>query len=185
MQRILIIHVESRPDTAIFNRIYKNIHNTNVRVLFNPSREDVRHELHDYTYRRIVLIGHGDINGLYNSDWSGYTIDNSFVSLLRGRNVVGIWCYATEFARRYGLSGFFTSMFISNVEEAIEHGFDISDGDIEYLSTVFSEHICEFLSDSLSLDEWYDTLMGYSEVEEFSVARYNYEAMEYFEKEGE
>ena len=181
MKKILVIHVDSRPDTDVFRKIYENIHDINVRVLYNPSQDVVRHELHDYTYRRIVLIGHGDINGLYNSDWSGYTIDSSFVSLLRGRNVVGIWCYATEFARRYDLTGFFTSMFISNVNEAVEHGFDISGGDIEHLNAVFSEHICEFLSSNSPFEEWYNTLMEYSEVKEFPVARYNYEAMEFFE----
>ena len=183
MKKILVIHVDSRPDTDVFRKIYENIHNINVRILYNPSQDVVRHELHDYTYRRIVLIGHGDINGLYNSDWSGYTIDSSFVSLLRGRNVVGIWCYATEFARRYSLSGFFTSMFISNADEAIELGFDNSlGGDIEYLNTIFCAHVCHYLSNDIPLEEWYDRLMGSNETNIYFISKFNYEAMEFFER---
>lgn len=52
------------------------------------------------------------------SRWSPYIIDEDNVHLLKDREVIGIWCYASDFATRYNLRGFFTYMFVSNPMEA-------------------------------------------------------------------
>jgi hypothetical protein len=51
-------------------------------------------------------------------DWTPYIIDANNVELLYDREVIGIWCYASEFAVKHHLRGFFTYMFVSNPMEA-------------------------------------------------------------------
>lgn len=57
---------------------------------------------------------------VYNNwgDWTPYIIDANNVELLYDREVIGIWCYASEFAVKHNLRGFFTYMFVSNPMEA-------------------------------------------------------------------
>lgn len=177
MEDVLYIHIDSKPDTGCLSSVYSD----DSHVLYNPAKGEVRKALKSFTGRTVVLLGHGDINGLYNKDWNGYVIDSSLVQLLRGFDVIGIWCYATEFARRYGLHGFFTSMFISNADEATELGFGGCLGcDIEDRLRLFCEKVRNLILTDIPMMEWYDYFMGQPEVEEPYV-RYNYEAMEFFD----
>lgn len=182
MEKILFIHVDSKPDTSVFSHLYKDIKGANCKILYNPRKSEVRHELHDFTYTKIIIIGHGDINGLYDKDWKGYVIDSSLVQLLREHNnVIGIWCHATEFARRYGLHGFYTSMFISNADEATECGFSgCSEQDIEKNAIIFCERIKNLINVGFPTDVWYDYFIEQPENKEPYV-KYNYEAIEFFE----
>lgn len=177
MEDILYIHIDSKADTGCLSAAYSD----DSHVLYNPTKGEVRKALKTFTGRKVVLLGHGDINGLYNKDWNGYVIDSSLVQLLRGFEIIGIWCYATEFARRYGLHGFFTSMFISNADEATELGFNgCLGGDIEDNLRLFCERVRKLILTGFPTSIWYDYFMEQPEIEEPYV-RYNYEAMEFFD----
>ena len=65
---------------------------------------------------RIIMLGHGDDYGLYGH--STYLIDSKLVYLLREKECVAIWCNADVFFKKYGLTGFYTGMIISEVDEA-------------------------------------------------------------------
>lgn len=66
----------------------------------------------------ILLLGHGTPAGLLDMRY-GLIITNSGAELLKGRpNLVGIWCYASSYAYKHGLKGFFSGMFISEEAEA-------------------------------------------------------------------
>ena len=61
----------------------------------------------------ILLLGHGCPSGLYDMRY-GLVIRNEDADLLKNRpNLVGIWCYASDYAYNHGLKGFYSGMFIS------------------------------------------------------------------------
>ena len=71
---------------------------------------------------RIVCIGHGDPNGLYRVPFNqGYIIDSQYVQLLREKECIMIWCYASEWMKKYNIKGFGTGMFISDMNEALTY----------------------------------------------------------------
>ena len=105
-----MIEVNSRPDCQDFSCLYDRLQGTH---LLNPSKSEVKKLLTTHPERPLILSGHGDDNGLYNHLWNGYLISSKDVELLRKQQVIiGVWCFAGNFADRYGLKGFFTSMFI-------------------------------------------------------------------------
>ena len=66
----------------------------------------------------ILLLGHGCPSGLLDMRY-GIVIGDSDAELLKDRpNFVGIWCYASSYAFKHGLKGFFSGMFISEEPEA-------------------------------------------------------------------
>jgi hypothetical protein len=75
-------------------------------------------------YDRIIMLGHGSPNGLFNIDATVrynspiYLIDSDLVWLLSQKECIGVWCHANAFFDRYGLGPFATGMVISEVGEA-------------------------------------------------------------------
>jgi hypothetical protein len=173
---MLVIHIISTEDTRSFSNIYENL---DARVLINPSSSEAKRAIIDEK-DIIILIGHGTEYGLLNSRLDGYFIDSGWVNLLRDKTIIGIWCYAGNFADRYGLKGFFTSNFISNVDELLECGFnnfEHSDSIIEYENVHFSNRINFYLRTNVPMDEWVNDLQENASIMPF--VQYNYEALLY------
>jgi hypothetical protein len=82
---------------------------------------------------RIMMMGHGYPGGLF------YTcINSNLVYLLRQKECVCIWCNADKFVLRYGLTGFFTGMFISEVGEAYANGITAIQDEVTYSNVLFA-----------------------------------------------
>ena len=91
----------------------------------------------------ILLLGHGCPWGLYDMRW-GIVIDDTDAALLKDRpNLVGIWCYASDYAHKHGLKGFFSGMFISEEPEAWVNGVDASAEEIDDKALEFSRRFCD------------------------------------------
>ena len=127
---MIVIHMDSMKDTARLKRLYDGL--DNVTLLYNKSREEIEDALSTNDDKIVMCLGHGSRYGLFSHDWHGNVIDHRNAHLLKDRFVIGIWCYAAEFADRVGLHGYFTSMFISNMGEALCHGFPMIVLDILY-----------------------------------------------------
>jgi hypothetical protein len=70
-----------------------------------------------------MMMGHGSPGGLFNvgrfTNCGAYVIDQQMVPLLKEKdNSVFIWCNADKFVNIFGLKGFYSGMFISEVGEA-------------------------------------------------------------------
>jgi hypothetical protein len=173
---MLVIHIISTEDTRSFSNIYQGLE---TKVLINPSSSEAKRAIIDEK-DIIILIGHGTEYGLLNSHLDGYFIDSGWVNLLRNKTIIGIWCYAGNFADRYGSKGFFTSNFISNVDELLECGFnnfEHSDSIIEYENVHFSNRINFYLRTNVPMDEWVNDLQENASIMPF--VQYNYEALLY------
>ena len=79
----------------------------------------------------VLLLGHGSPRGLFDMRY-GLVITDADAALLKGRpNLVGIWCYASDYAFAHKLKGFFSGMFISEEPEAWVNGVDAEGEEID------------------------------------------------------
>uniref|UniRef100_UPI003216D626 hypothetical protein n=1 Tax=uncultured Draconibacterium sp. TaxID=1573823 RepID=UPI003216D626 len=116
----LVIHPADQ-STDFLKQIYATIKNKTV-----ITGGVTKYELHEIiiTHERVLMFGHGCPNGLFSigqfPDSGAYIIDESTVKYLDNKsNNVFIWCHANLFTLRFGLAGFYSGMFISEVGEAM------------------------------------------------------------------
>ena len=84
------------------------------------------------------------------SNWSPYIIDADNVDLLYDREVIGIWCYASEFAVKHHLRGFFTYMFVSNPMEArFLHFGEHTTEEVDEQNIHFCNQINQFINEGV------------------------------------
>jgi hypothetical protein len=67
------------------------------------------------------------------------------VYLLRQKECVCIWCNADKFVERYKLKGFYTGMFISEVEEAKYFKIDTSQEAVDYSNDLFANLVNRYI----------------------------------------
>ncbi len=137
-KKTLVIH-PTDPSTDFLTVIYKGRGFTEIHEDFEATRLQSAIEEHD----RILLLGHGYPNGLLN--YYETIIDESFVPVLRGKELVGIWCYAKAFFERHQLPGFHTDMFISEIDEAMIMGVEATEKAIDVSNYTFSKLVRKYL----------------------------------------
>jgi hypothetical protein len=108
----LVIHPFD-PTTAFLEHIYLDkdwtVYNksTSKKLLKDAIKQ------HD----RIIMLGHGSEYGLMG--FGRFVINPSWVYLLRQKRVIGIWCNADLFVKKYNLNAdLYTGMIISDNDEA-------------------------------------------------------------------
>jgi hypothetical protein len=96
-----------------------------------------------------------------------YLIHENNVHLIKARRVIFSWCYAAEFAIKFpDLHCFATSMFITNVKEAIDNMiFDYSQDQINSNSRRFQQEINWLLQNEIPLNEWVMRLGVHMDIE--------------------
>jgi hypothetical protein len=121
--KTLIVHPKDRT-TSFLDIVYNTIPEKTV-VTGGITKFELSKliESHD----RIMMMGHGTPGGLFSvgqfRDTKGFIIDESLVDVLKTKkDSVFIWCNADKFVNRYGLKGFYSGMFISEVGEAMYCG---------------------------------------------------------------
>lgn len=170
------IVIDSKPDTNYYPHIIKYI---NCNLLVNPSGHKIKNLLRA-SRNDLILFGHGTELGLLNPQWTGYCITRKHLPMLRNRRIIGIWCYASNFADRYGLHGFFTSMFISNINEAYELGFETTEDEINKQNIIFGDAINRLILNDIPMKQWVEILQNQCD-KSIPFVRYNYEAMAYYD----
>lgn len=119
----LVIHPKDHT-TTFLETIYRTLPDKHV-VTGGISMEDTKKLIENYD--RIIMLGHGSPSGLLSvgqfGNCSPLIIDHSFADTLRMKTGnIYIWCYAGEFVRKHHLKGFYSGMFISEMEEALYCG---------------------------------------------------------------
>lgn len=134
--KTLVIHPND-PTTSFLSKIYEGKDWT----IFNGHREDISmnkfHELvksHD----RIIMMGHGAPSGLFYSH-----VNHALTPILRQKKCVCIWCNADKFVNDYDINGFFTGMFISEVEEARWFHIHATQEQIDFSNQLFTDLVAE------------------------------------------
>lgn len=125
--KTLIIHPLDE-STTFLDIVYKDIPNKTV-IQGGYSKMEVMEMIREHD--RVMMMGHGSPGGLFaigqftdcGAKYGGYIIDQSMVPLLKEKdNSVFIWCNADKFVNLFGLQGFYSGMFISEVGEALYCG---------------------------------------------------------------
>lgn len=174
---MLVIHIKSLADTEDFSRLYLGLDAT---VLINPSKSVAKKAI-IAEKDCIMLIGHGTEWGLLNPRLDGFVVDSSTVQFLKNKTIIGIWCFAGNFADRYNLQGFFTSNLISNLQEYYDVGLidkvrpPICEQTIQMENIRFSNTINTFIRDGFPMEKWINRLQTTSS--DYSFVKYNYEAL--------
>lgn len=102
----------------------------------------------------VFLLGHGTPAGLLDMYEGGLVINSGDAGLLSGRpNLCGIWCYASTYAARHRLKGFFSGMFVSEYGEALSCGVDASPSEIEDRNWDFAGRFGNLLREGKTLEE--------------------------------
>lgn len=117
--KTLIIHPEDE-STFFLDIVYKPIENKTV-ITGGISKTELMTLIREHD--RVMMMGHGSPAGLFSinkfTNCGAYIIDQQMVSLLKEKtDNVFIWCNADKFVEVFGLEGFYSGMFISEVGEA-------------------------------------------------------------------
>ena len=132
----LVIHPHDA-STDFLKKIYKDKDWTIINERSNEISKSKTRRLivkHD----RVIMMGHGGEDGLYFSH-----IKSNMVDVLRDKETVCIWCHADKFVQRYGLTGFFTGMLISEVSEANYFGIITSQEDVMISNQLFVQLVAK------------------------------------------
>ena len=176
---MIVIHIDSMEDTAVLKRVYEGLEN--VTLLYNASYDEICEELERNDDPVVMCLGHGSSDGLFGKDFWGYAIDDTMANLLKNRTMIGIWCYAGEYGKANDLRGFFTSMFISNLGEAMAMGYDfddITEEDIFHETDLFCDKVNAFLREGVPMDQWVGLLQSDCH-EEKGFVKFNYDGLTY------
>ena len=89
----------------------------------------------------LIVCGHGTEDGCLSPHFD-YTLSSSNKDMIRAKRFIGIWCNALTFAKKNNVSGFFSSMFITNTLEADYLGMGnvgeerIKESEIKFVNTL-------------------------------------------------
>jgi hypothetical protein len=151
--KTLIIHPED-PSTSFLDIVYAPIENKTV-ITGGVSKTDVMKLMEEHD--RIMMMGHGSPGGLFAvgkfKNSGAYIIDQSMVPHLKTRNnSVFIWCNADKFVDVFGLKGFYSGMFISEVGEAYYCGLPGTKQDVVDESNYgFCNIIAKYINEETTL----------------------------------
>ena len=90
-------------------------------------------------YDRILMLGHGTENGLVDRKRGIYVVDCTCVPVLKEKECIFVWCNANIFKEKYGLEGFATGMFISEIGEAFDCGKEMTLTEIDESNIMFAQ----------------------------------------------
>jgi hypothetical protein len=111
-------------------------------------------------------------------------IDADSVPLLTEREMIGIWCYASNFGITHNLRGFFTYMFISNMQECVFNRCGYYEDDIIFAENrLFAERVNELIRNETPMDKWIEILYE-SRNADLPFVEFNYRNLSYLDGEG-
>ncbi len=178
----LIIHPLDR-STAFLKEVYEPLENTVVIKKGVMAHRALNQSIQNAD--QVIMLGHGTEDGLLAVQMFGmasFVVDQQAVpALVEKDNNVFIWCHACDFVKKNNLKGFFTGMFISEMDEAIHYGVDCSEKDIMESNRAFARILAEALSRNYSAAQIFEHICTYySEIARVNkVAYYNYERMDF------
>jgi len=140
----------------------------------NSSKGKLKQAINEHD--KIIMLGHGSADGLFSSKQDRFIIDSDLVYLLREKILVGIWCYAVDFAHKYKLKGLFSGMIISEMDEAYLNNIEATEKEIHQQNTDFAKAIrdIEAFENKQSVLYFKQKYKGNSDVRNFNRERIYY-----------
>ena len=161
-------------DTALLENIWKGIDGVNV-VELNKETKDIDWAIISAILAEndtLVFAGHGSRNGLFNPSFDDYAFSAEDVGFVKAKNVFCIWCNAYDFCVDNDLQCLATSMFISNVDEAMSNCIESDAASIDRCNLQFYAECNHCLREGMSMRDMYSYLVSRvdddSEVDRFN-----------------
>lgn len=149
---MIVIH-PTDPSTRMLGLLYKDLPGVTIFDSWKQRSEILEAISTAPQDEPILLLGHGSPGGLLDMRY-GYVIRDEDAPLLRDRpNLVGIWCYASDYASKHGLKGFFSGMFISEPPEAWMNDVEATDEEVDEKVWDFSRRFGEMIHAGLPLEQ--------------------------------
>ena len=102
----------------------------------------------------LIVCGHGTEDGCLSPHFD-YTLSSSNKDMIRAKRFIGIWCNALTFAKKNNVSGFFSSMFITNTVEADYMGMgNVGEERIKESEMKFVNTLNSLLRNNIPMDKW-------------------------------
>ena len=125
----------------------------NSRFSFESKQEEITRAI-EREEDTLIVCGHGTEDGCLSPHFD-YTLSSSNKDMIRAKRFIGIWCNALTFAKKNNVSGFFSSMFITNTVEADYMGMGnvgkerIKESEMKFVNTLNS-----LLRNNIPMDKW-------------------------------
>lgn len=178
-KKTLVIHPKDN-STDFLKPIYQDIPDVTV-INGNCSKNWLRDLIKDFD--RVIMMGHGCPSGLFDvgqfTVTNGLIIDRTFVEVLQTKECICIWCNADGFVKPNGLKGFYSGMFISEVEEADYFGYDVTQKTVTESNEKFAQLVSENINNDiekiyLEVKEKYTTFATNNIVADYNTQRLYY-----------
>jgi hypothetical protein len=174
--KTIVIHPKD-PTTDFLSLIYRDLGFTVVNKNISPSDEliDLIKE-HD----RVILMGHGLRHGLFCD--SGFFNSEELLEVLRTKECIFIFCFASTFAKSFGVNSLCTGMFVSEKQEADYFSLDVTQAEVDFSNNSFSAAMRQALNtgdEVRSLQEIHDCVKKFYPAINSVVETYNAEQIEY------
>lgn len=149
-------------DCAVLRDIWSGVNGTFIEI--TPDTPDGWEDVVDDAIANeedtLVMIGHGSSYGLFYPVLDGrneYIIHENNIHLIKARNVICFWCYASDFVIAHPElhNVFASSMFITNVNESYNNTiYDYDQNEINRVSRRTQEELLELLNSETQLSDW-------------------------------
>ena len=128
----------------------------------------------------LIVCGHGSEEGCFSPHFN-YTVSSLNKDKIKAKRFIGIWCNASTFAKKNNIPGFFSSMFISNTDEAdfmvIEN---VEEERIKESERKFVKTLNSLLRNNVPMEKWKGVFTSIIDTTN-EVEVFNFTSLEYFE----
>lgn len=169
-------------DTSILQEMWKNLPaSVTVKLVHLTKWDDMSEKIVELAIKderdTLLFCGHGTGYGLLVPNNTGeYVIHEMNSILIKAETVIGIMCYGKDFAKRVGLNGLFSGMFISNIDEACNNGITTRSEEIQSSNKNFFKEIWKVLAGLTTCEECLERIKRLGENDQ--VSAFNAEEME-------
>ena len=172
---MIVVHPKD-PSTVMLAAIYEGIEGVKLFDSYMDRKEILKAIAAAPKDEPILLLGHGCPLGLYDMRY-GLVIGYNDAEMLKDRpNLVGIWCYASDYAYDHSLKGFFSGMFISEEPEALVNGVEAEEAVINEKAWDFARRFGDMLRAGKPLGEIAAELMD-PKYRDSELTRFNYDRL--------
>ena len=177
-------------DTAVLKFIWRGLPNVKLVEVNKQTAnaKEIVEQAIEAEHDTLICCGHGSPMGLYNPAGSGYSflINRQNYKKIKVNRFIGVWCHASEFGEAVHLKGFYSSMFISNKNEAeMNHCYQASAKCITEQEILFALRLNELIGKYVPMKKWVGMLNEAAD-KTIDVVKFNYDGLKYLTKfEGE
>ena len=177
-------------DTAVLKFIWRGLPNVKLVEINKQTvnAKELVEQAIEAEHDTLICCGHGSQMGLFNPAGTGYSflVNRQNYKKIKVNRFIGVWCHASEFGEAVHLKGFYSSMFISNKNEAeMNHCYQASAKCITEQEILFALRLNELIKKYVPMKKWVGMLNEAAD-KTIDIVKFNYDGLKYLTKfEGE